>query len=454
MRPTFWTSRTGSLDGSNPIPFPQEARSEEIDTSPHLHPAAYVTGDLPPIGGRIKERPEDFLVEEIPLYQPSGHGEHIYLMLEKRSMTAMDMFADVARHFGVKRSAIGYAGLKDKQAITRQVVSIHTPGRSIDDFPHFEHDHITVLWADLHDNKLRRGHLAGNRFSIKIRGVGFENTPNVVKAVRTLARVGVPDRIGVQRFGYLANNHLIGRAILLRDANTALDLLLGPHEHAPETQVAARTFYAEGQFVEARRHFPRNFHTEWAVLEALSNGEHPEQALEAIEPDLLGFYVSAFQSAVFNAVLDRRVEDGVLGKLVPGDVALDRRGRKPFDIDEVALADPDVLDRYARFEFSASGPMWGANMRRAAGRVDQVERETLASFGVDPDRLPDPAELDIPMVGGTRRPLRIPITNTEVEGGADEHGSYIRCAFDLPRGAFATTVLDEIMKGGGVTSDQ
>lgn len=142
----------------------------EIDTSPHITPAVYLTAEIPGIGGTLKACPEDFLVEELPLYTPSGEGEHIYLLVEKRGMNAMEMYGLIAKHFRVKRSAVGYAGLKDKQAITRQVVSVHTPGKTVDDFPHFSHDQVKILWADQHDNKLRRGHLAGNRFSIKVRG--------------------------------------------------------------------------------------------------------------------------------------------------------------------------------------------------------------------------------------------------------------------------------------------
>lgn len=417
-----------------------------MDTSTHVRPVAYVTEDLPPIGGRIKAIPEDFLVEEIPLYQPSGQGEHIYLFVEKRGVTAMQMVDTLARHFRVRKSAVGYAGLKDKQAITRQVVSIHAPGKTPDDFPHFEHERIRILWADLHDNKLRRGHLAGNRFSIKIRGVGIEHTRTALNAIRTLEQVGVPDRIGEQRFGYLLNNHMVGRALFLNDHKAALDLMLGPNPAAPESQVASREHYARGEFSAARDAFPHGFRTERVVLDALAGGENPEQAVDAIEPDVLGFYFSAFQSAVFNAVLDKRVVAGTLGDLLEGDVALDRNGRKPFLVDDVTLADPGTRERLDRLEIGASGPMWGYRMPRATGDVSRVEEQTLGEFGLDPATLPNATHYDAPMIGGTRRPLRIPIENTEVEGGADEHGPYIRCAFDLPRGAYATTVLDEIMK--------
>lgn len=405
-----------------------------------------MTDAEPPVGGRIKDIPEDFLVEELPLYLPSGRGEHIYLMLEKRGLTAMEMVEAVARHFRVPRSAVGYAGLKDKQAITRQIVSVHTPGRGPEDFPHFEHPQIGVLWADLHENKLRRGHLAGNRFSIKIRGVGPERATIAHRVMRTLERVGVPDRIGAQRFGYLENNHLVGLDLLRLDHRAAIDRLLGPSELSPENQREARALYDEGDLAGALARFPRRFRTEHAVLESLANGEHPEQAIDTIEADILGFYFSAFQSAVFNAVLDRRVLSETLDALRIGDIALDTHGRRPVRIDDASLADRALMERFERLEISASGPMWGTSMLRAGGEIDRVEVECLVAFGASPALLGNALRYDATMTGGTRRPLRIPIRNAEVEGGVDEHGGYIRCAFDLPRGAFATTVLDEIMK--------
>ena len=363
-------------------------------------------------------------------------------------MNAMEMFGLLARHFGVPRAAIGYAGLKDKQAITRQVVSVHTPGKTVDDFPHFEHKQVKILWADQHDNKLRRGHLKGNRFSIKIRGVEPIAVRTALAAMRVLERDGVPERFGPQRFGYLANNHLIGRSILAHDPRAALDLLLGPSERSPEPQVRARALYAEGDYRAARDAFPRSFTTERVALAALANGESAEQAIDAIDPDVLGFYISSFQSAVFNAVLDRRIVEGTFGKLLEGDITVTHAGRHPTPVDDVRLADASFLARYAEMEFCASGPMWGRKMLRAGGAVDAMEVETLEAFGFTPDTLPDPAAFDATMIGGTRRPLRCPITNTEVEGGSGELGPYIRVAFDLPRGAFATTVLEEIMKIG------
>ena len=412
-------------------------------------PAAYLTDAIDGIGGTLKERAEDFFVEELPLYQPSGSGEHIYLMVEKRELTAMEMLRTVAKHFGVPMRAIGYAGLKDRVAVTRQVVSVHAPGKKIEDFPQLVHPRISVLWADYHENKLRRGHLAGNRFSVRVRGVPATAALTALKAVRVLEKTGVPDRFGEQRFGYLLNNHVVGRALFLGDFEGAVRGLLSPHRMSPSKQAEGRKLFAQGDYEGARRAFPRRFRTERAVLGALANGEGFEQAVGAIERDVKNYFHSAFQSAVFNAVLDERVVEGTLGDLRVGDVIVSERGRGGRDVDDSVLADERTVRDLAALEISASGPMWGPRMKRAGGKTDEAEVRGLRSFGVRPEDLERWKRESDAMMGGTRRPLRVPLRNVEVEGGVDEHGGYVRCAFDLPRGAFATTVMAEIMKPTG-----
>jgi tRNA pseudouridine13 synthase len=414
----------------------------------HVDASRYLTSDLPGIGGVIKQRPEDFFVEELPLYQPAGEGEHIYLFIEKRSMASVDMLNIVARHFGVPRGAVGHAGLKDKQAVTTQVVSVHTPGKKPEDFPMLRHPNLTVLWSDLHTNKLRRGHLAGNRFSIRVRGVVPTQVLVAKKALDRLAAIGVPNRIGVQRFGAIQNNHLIGRALVRGDYAAAVDLLLSPHPLAPPVQAQARALFAEGRLREAADRWPRQFKNERRVLEFLAVGKPAEKAFFAIDPTAAGFYISSFQSAVFNDVLNRRVLDGTLGELLPGDRAFIHKRRTTFLIDEHNAAEPDLRDRLARFDISPSGPMWGPRMQRASARIDDAELAALAAAGLTPADL-DHADLRrFDTSDGDRRPLRIPLTNPDVEAGTDEHGPFIRCAFELPRGSFATTVMDEIMKVG------
>lgn len=414
----------------------------------------YLTHEIPGTGGSIKNRPEDFLVDEIPLYKPSGSGEHVYLFVEKQGLTTLQLRDAIAHHFRVDRRAVGHAGLKDKHAVTRQVISVHTPGRNPEDFPSFQHDRARVLWVDLHENKLQRGHLAGNRFSIKVRGVDPMGVRHAKQSLDLLARIGVPNRFGEQRFGYLMNNHLVGRALILGDHQQALDLILSPKSGAPKGSIDARDAYARGDFESAYGEMPKVFKLERNALRSLSKGEGPERAIRAIDQTAAGFFISSFQSAVFNAILNDRVRSGTLDTLQAGDLAFVLKSRASFEVTRAELDEggEELQSRLHSFELSPSGPMWGTTMARAGGEVGEREHSALAQAGVTPKDMELCEQRDgLPMIGGDRRPLRIPLLDPEVEGGMDEHGAYIRCAFELPRGSFATTVMDEIMK---ITSKQ
>jgi tRNA pseudouridine13 synthase len=198
-----------------------------------LTTAPYLTHVVPAVDGCIKARHEDFLVEELPLYDPVGEGEHIYLFIEKNGLSTTQLIAVLADHFRVKREGIGFAGMKDKRAVTRQVVSIHAPGKRPEDFPMLRHEQIGVLWTDLHTNKLRRGHLRGNRFSIRVRCVDPLRVTDVYRMLRFLEANGMPNFYGDQRFGARINNHVAARHFILRNHRELMDTLLGPDHEFP-----------------------------------------------------------------------------------------------------------------------------------------------------------------------------------------------------------------------------
>lgn len=411
----------------------------------HVQPRRFLTADHPAIGGVIKQRPEDFLVEEIPAYQPSGAGEHICMFLEKRSLSTLDMVEILARHFEVSPRAIGYAGLKDKAAITRQMVTVHVPGKKMEDFPEIREERIGVLWADYHSNKVRIGHLKGNRFSIRIRGVKPTDALVAHRVLGALEKSGVPNRFGEQRFGYLENNHMIGGAILRGDWAGAVAHLLGPAEGHPNDQRESRAAFAAGDYREAFAAMPWSLRTERAVLRELSRGIGPKRALRAAGKTVLGYYLTAWQSAVFNDVLEARLEAGTLGVLEEGDVAQKHENLACFDVDGEVLRAEDTAGRLARLEISPSGPMWGPEMKRAQGGVGAREIAALERAGLSVEAL-EAFDGKGVVFQGARRPLRVPLRDPDVEGGVDEVGPFVRCAFELPRGAFATVVMREVMK--------
>jgi len=416
-----------------------------------LAAAPYATPDIPGIGGTLKVRAEDFLVDEQPLYQPSGEGEHAWLLVEKRDLSSSYMVSVIARHFGVPEHAIGVAGMKDKQAITRQVVSVHIPGKHVEQFPMLTHDRIGILWADMHTNKLRLGHLRGNRFSIRVRGVDPLRVRDAHKLLATLARRGAPNYFGQQRFGARRNNHLVGRAFIQADFEGALDLLLGIDKEFPALNHEAAQLYDAGDYPGAFIAISPYAAIERIALKRLASGDKPKRVITSLPQQQRRFWISAFQSAIFNAVLARRVADGSYDQLLPGDIAIKHDNGSVFAVDDPSQPPPDpdtppLADRLARFEISPSGPLWGPRMKRAASGIDALELEELERADASPALLETfntASRLDIP---GTRRPLRIPVIDPEVEGGVDEHGSYIRCAFELPAGSFATVVMREIMK--------
>ena len=419
----------------------------------HAHPATFLSASIPGTGGVIKARPEDFLVEELPAYEPAGSGEHIYLFIEKRNLTTSDVVRKLATHFNVRRDAVGFAGLKDRFAVTRQLFSVHTPGKKPADFPALQFDGIVVHWTDLHANKLRRGHLLGNRFVIRIRSVDPGKVVHAMKTLKLLNAHGAPNRVGEQRFGVLGQNHLIGRALLAREAKAAADALLGlPADvnTCPPSQREARHLYHEGKFEQAIDAAPRSMHAERRALAVLARGGTPAGVVRSLERFEQSFFVSALQSALFNIVLDHRIAAGSLGTLGPGDVAFKHDSGAVFAVSETLAPESEELrtlaERCARLEISASGPMWGTGMMPARAGVLELEQRVLHDAGLSIDDFVRLAKARLDGVEGARRPLRVPLSYPDVEAGQDEHGPYIRCTFELPRGAFATSVMHEIIK--------
>lgn len=403
-------------------------------------PQRYLTDD-PGIGGRIKVRAEDFLVDEIPLYEPSGEGEHLYLGIEKSNVSHGELVGCLRRHFHVPEHAIGFAGMKDKVGVTRQTVSVNLRGEP--PAADIGHARIKILWKTRHNNKIKLGHLAGNRFSIRVRDVDPMKAPAALRTLRALERQGVPNYFGQQRFGYRRNNHLVGAAVVNEDWGLVLKHLLGTHGGSyPPYQRERRELFDAGKFAEAAALWTTADRSERIVCGKLAIGKTPRDACLAVGPTALDFWVSALQSAMFNRVLDQRLQSGRLAILEEGDLAWKHETRGVFRVTAAELAGPELARRLEAFEISPSGPIWGGGMLQAEGAAGEVEREALDAAGMS-IRL---FEQHRRMLEGARRPLRNPMRNASLDSGVDEHGPYIRAAFDLPRGAYATVVLREIMK--------
>lgn len=157
------------------------------------------------ISARIREQPEDFFVEELPGFEPSGAGEHLLLTVEKRGMNTAFAARVLAQWAGVDESAIGYAGLKDRHAVTRQRFTVWLPKKVAPELATLQVDGLRVLDHAWHARKLPRGALAGNRFVLRLRAVDGDRTA-IEERLRTIAARGVPNYFGEQRFGRRGDN--------------------------------------------------------------------------------------------------------------------------------------------------------------------------------------------------------------------------------------------------------
>ncbi|HZS38169.1 MAG TPA: tRNA pseudouridine(13) synthase TruD [Polyangia bacterium] len=233
------------------------------------------TASLPGTGGLLKSVPDDFVVEELPAYPPSGDGTHTFLWIEKRALTTDEAMQRVAAALGADAREGGAAGMKDRQAVTRQWISL--PNVDPDRARGLTLDGVRVLEAARHPHKLRTGHLRGNRFVVTLRGTtdGVERARAILDA---LAQRGLANYFGAQRFGARGDNARLGRAIL--------DGKPGPRSRSQRRLV-----------------------------------------------------VSAYQSELFNRYLDRRIADDLLAIAVEGDVLKKTDTGGLFTADAAALAD-------------------------------------------------------------------------------------------------------------------
>lgn len=159
----------------------------------------------PPLSGLLRATADDFQVDEVLGYAASGEGEHAFLRVRKRDLNTVDVARELARFAGVRQVNVGFAGLKDRHALTTQFFSVHLPGRPDPDWRQLDSDAMQVLSAQRHNRKIRRGSLRANRFLLTLRNLRGD-CAQAEQVLATIACRGVPNYFGPQRFGNLASN--------------------------------------------------------------------------------------------------------------------------------------------------------------------------------------------------------------------------------------------------------
>jgi len=409
---------------------------------------AYLT-DTEGIGGRLRAEVGDFAVREVSDVAAGDSGDYLIVRVEKENWETHHLLRDMARRLGISDERIGAAGIKDKRAVTTQLMSIR--GLAADDLGKVTLPRVRITPLGRSNKGIAPGDLKGNEFDIVIRdiGPGTEETAGHIAATAgaIAAAGGVPNFFGYQRFGIKRPvTHLVGEQIIKGDVEGAAMTFIArsfPWEK-PENQEVRDFVWATRDFGKGLETYPLNLRYERTMMHHLvvRPGDY-KGAFRALPGGLITMFVHAFQSYLFNRIMSRRL---IAGKSlsVPdeGDVVCftGSGGRPdPAKIELVTaknLADVRYLQKRRR-AFPVL-PIVGRDTKPSM--LDETARAVLDAAGVGPESFVIGQIPELTSAGRWREAL-LPATPEMVAGDRS-----VRARFFLPKGSYATTVLREYMK--------
>jgi tRNA pseudouridine13 synthase len=339
-----------------------------------------------PIDFYFKQSPESFVVEEEPLYRFCGYGEHLILKIRKKNFTTWEMLRILSEHIGVKIRDIGYAGLKDKNSLSYQYVSINKKFEK--KISSFSAKGIKIVEIFRHKNKIKIGHLKGNRFKIRLKKVSKNNVGKIFNILEILNKKGFANYFGYQRFGAEKRNYLLAEKLL-----------------------------REKRKFDKKEKFLINSYQSYLFNLWLAKRVEHSKLIESFNPlELKG--ILSFSSDIIN---DLKKQESFF-KIYPGDICKHYPFGKLFE----AKSPFSESERFLKKEISPTGLLPGVNVKKASGIAREIEMEY--------DR-------EIFLFGDRRYAWVFP---ENVEGKYIEKENWFELSFFLPKGAYATVFLEEL----------
>ncbi len=347
-----------------------------------------------PIDAVFKKDSRDFVVDEVPLYESSGEGEHLMLKVRKKDMTTWDMIKKLSEAIGCKVRDIGYAGLKDKDGLTTQYITIYKKYEK--KLNEFHDDKIKILEKSCHSNKLKIGHLKGNRFFIRLKKVNPVNAKKLEEALNIIKKEGCPNYFGYQRFGRDGDNFEIGKNIL--------------YGKTRERNRKKRNFFINAfqshifnLWLSKRVEMCKLFNS-FNLKELKNLFEYPENIMKKIKAQKNFF------------------------KIFPGDIACHYPYGKAFecvDIDSEA-------ERFYEKKISITGFLMGKKAKKATDIAGEIEKDFVSDFQDIEDK-----------IDGSRRFAWIfpEIFSYDYK----KEDAWFELSFYLPKGSYATVLLEELL---------
>jgi len=399
--------------------------------------------EKPGIGGKLKVFPEDFIVIEEPLPSIFEGRKNAIFLLKKRNWDTMTAVKEIAKRTGIGYREIGFAGTKDRHALTYQYISV--PLEAKDRVESLRIRDIELTFVS-YGRFIKLGHLLGNRFRIIVRDVdegAFKRAKEIIHELRE--KGGFPNYFGYQRFGERrVVNHLIGKLLLQGNFDEAARLFLGYANGSMEGDEARRNFWETGDVNRALEEFPRFLRYERTLLYTYKKTGSWKKAFLSLPLPIMRIFIHSYQSYLFNLYLSKRIEELPLNKALVGDIVVQVKGGIPYRDRTYRVTETNrdfVNGKIRKGQAMVSGPLFGFAMRKAKGLPGELEREILEEEGIGLEafkRLPKPLKEP----GGRRELLIRPLGLTY--GYVPGKGMCFR--FFLPKGVYATSVLREIMK--------
>ena len=410
----------------------------------------YYMCDTGGTGGRIKAFAEDFVVDEISSYPPEKEGEYVIARVTSTNWETNRMVRMMSRSMGISRERIGFAGTKDKRAVTSQLMSFKCSPEVVSKINLKDLD-IKVVGRSA--RPMRIGDLIGNSFRIKVRecDVPGDEIARICEAVRSELgdRGGFPNYFGVQRFGTIRPiTHRVGEALVRGNTEEAVRIYLSaPSEFEDETVTEARERLADGDYSEIVKDMPKNMDFERTLAQHLS--ENPGDyagAISSLPSNLQMMFTHAYQSYIFNMMLSERMTRGLpLDMPIEGDTVI------PKDADGIPLHEKPVKVTGKNIDLAMKQvrtgrafvaiTIFGSDSTFSEGEMGDIERKVMDSERIKAE---DFLVVGLPNCSskGSSREILCPIGDLDVIMDNDGYTA----SFSLPKGNYATCVMREFMK--------
>ena len=404
----------------------------------------------------MRQEIEDFCVEELTNRVETTNGQYLIAQLTKTNWDIHHLVRDLARILRISQTRFGWAGTKDKRAITIQKISIWDI--SEEELARIHLKDIELKSIGRSNKKVSLGDLWGNRFKITIRNIDLshEETLQRITSISRELEKGVPNFFGVQRFGENRPvTHVVGEAILRGDIKeAALTYIAKAYPQENDSIRKARQFvFDTGDFKEGVKIYPLHLQFERAMMSHLI--AHPDDhagAFRALSPKLMAMFLHAYQSYIFNLVLSRRIGSGMsINEAYDGDIVCFKNEVGLPDNSRLQKVTKDNLDGINnlinRGRAFVTAPLVGYETQFAEGKAGEIERAVVRELNIDTEgfRVPDIPEL---ASKGLRREIIVPF-KPEFSVDEDEKNTGMTkstLGFSLQKGSYATTILREFMK--------